>query len=184
MSSTRGAQPAASEALPDIPDKHTFKIGEVARLVGVKTHVLRFWEREFASIRPRKGSNGHRLYSRGDVEQLRDVRALLHERRMTIAGARALLDQGDEAVQSMLVGAPVEAASALEAAQAEQAALQAQLGNVQAQVKRLERAVSRAEEEAQYWRAAAQTAESKLDVVATTVAAEVEQLAALFSVED
>lgn len=177
MSSTRGD-------LPAIPDKHTFKIGEVAQLVGVKTHVLRFWEREFASIRPRKGSNGHRLYSRSDVEQLRDVRGLLHERRMTIAGARALLDQGNEAVQSMLVGAPVEAASALEAAQVEQVALQTQVTHVQAQVKRLERAVSRAEEEAQFWRAAAQAAEGKLGVVTASVTHEADQLAALFSLND
>lgn len=177
MSSTRGD-------LPAIPEKHTFKIGEVAHLVGVKTHVLRFWEREFASIRPRKGSNGHRLYSRSDVEQLRDVRALLHDRRMTIAGARALLDQGDEAVQSMLMGPPVEAASALEAAQSQQAALQTQLTHMQTQVKRLERAVSRAEEEAQFWRVAAQTAEGKLDAVTASVTHEVDRLAALFTVDD
>ena len=129
--------PSSHGDLPTIPEKHTFKIGEVAQLVGVKTHVLRFWEREFAAIRPRKGSNGHRLYSRADVEQLRDVRALLHERRMTIAGARALLDQGTDAVQSMLVGAPVEAASALEAAHAEHDVLQTQIAQTQAQVDQL-----------------------------------------------
>ena len=100
---------------------------------------------------------------------------------MTIAGARALLDQGSEAVQSILVGAPVEAASALEAAQVEHSALETQLKQAQAQIKRLHRAVARAEEEAKFWRTAAKTAEDTLEAFTQSVTVEVEQLAALYA---
>jgi DNA-binding transcriptional MerR regulator len=74
-----------------LPDKLYFRIGEVAELVGVEPHVLRYWEREFRSIRPSKSAKGQRVYSRRDVETLMRVRQLLYSEGFTIAGARKRL---------------------------------------------------------------------------------------------
>jgi DNA-binding transcriptional MerR regulator len=74
-----------------IPDKPFFKIGETARLVGVKPYVLRYWETEFRSMKPQKTRSQQRLYKRRDVEQLLRIRHLLYEERFTIEGARARL---------------------------------------------------------------------------------------------
>src|SRR5215212_8883039 len=67
-----------------LPTKLYFRIGEVATAVGVETHVLRYWETEFRSIRPQKSSRGQRVYSRRDVETLMRVRELLYDRGFTI----------------------------------------------------------------------------------------------------
>jgi DNA-binding transcriptional MerR regulator len=84
----RGGTPAA------LPTKLYFRIGEVATAVGVETHVLRYWETEFRSIRPQKSSRGQRVYSRRDVETLMRVKELLYQRGFTIAGARKQLRDG------------------------------------------------------------------------------------------
>ena len=77
-----------------LPTKLYFRIGEVASAVGVETHVLRYWETEFRSIRPQKSSRGQRVYSRRDVETLMRVKELLYQRGFTIAGARKQLRDG------------------------------------------------------------------------------------------
>jgi DNA-binding transcriptional MerR regulator len=77
-----------------LPTKLYFRIGEVANAVGVETHVLRYWETEFRSIRPQKSSRGQRVYSRRDVETLMRVKELLYDRGFTIAGARKQLRDG------------------------------------------------------------------------------------------
>lgn len=76
----------------DIPDKLYFRIGEVARLAGIKPYVLRFWETEFSSLGPRKSGTGHRLYRRKDVEMVLEIKRLLYEKRFTIEGARKYLE--------------------------------------------------------------------------------------------
>jgi DNA-binding transcriptional MerR regulator len=80
------------EIVPDIPDKLYFRIGEVARLAGIKPYVLRFWETEFPSLGPRKTGTGHRLYRRKDVELVLEIKRLLYEKRFTIEGARKFLE--------------------------------------------------------------------------------------------
>lgn len=77
--------------MPELPPKLFFRIGEVAGLVGVEPHVLRYWEREFRSIRPTKSAKGQRVYSRKDVENLLRVRDLLYRDGFTIAGAKKKL---------------------------------------------------------------------------------------------
>src|SRR5215472_7184279 len=80
-----------------LPPKLYYRIGEVAGLVGVEPHVLRYWEREFRSIRPTKSAKGQRVYSRRDVENLLRVRELLYGQGFTIAGAKKKLrDKGLE----------------------------------------------------------------------------------------
>jgi DNA-binding transcriptional MerR regulator len=81
----------AESASAGLPAKLYFRIGEVAGLVGVEPHVLRYWEREFRTIRPTKSAKGQRVYSRRDVENLMRVRELLYQEGFTIAGARKRL---------------------------------------------------------------------------------------------
>lgn len=73
------------------PEKIFYKIGEVSQILGVKPHVLRYWESQFEAVRPRKTRSGQRLYRRQDVALLETVRNLLHEQGFTIAGARRKL---------------------------------------------------------------------------------------------
>ena len=75
----------------NIPNKRFFKIGEVSRIVGVPTHVLRYWEREFSLLRPRRAPSKQRVYKRKDVEMLLRIKKLLHNEKYTIAGARKKL---------------------------------------------------------------------------------------------
>lgn len=71
-----------------LPEKKYFKIGEASILLGVKPHVLRYWETEFSQIRPYKSRTGQRLYRHRDVEALQLIQKLLYHDRYTIAGAR------------------------------------------------------------------------------------------------
>ncbi|KYF47685.1 MerR family transcriptional regulator [Sorangium sp. So ce315] len=79
---------------PQLPAKLYYRIGEVAGIVGVEPHVLRYWETEFRSVRPQKSAKGQRVYSRRDVETLLKVKELLYAHRFTIAGARRKLREG------------------------------------------------------------------------------------------
>jgi DNA-binding transcriptional MerR regulator len=69
----------------------TYRIGEAAALLNLKTYVLRFWEVEFPQIAPLRTEKGQRLYREEDVAMLRRIRFLLHERGLTIEGARRVL---------------------------------------------------------------------------------------------
>lgn len=75
----------------EIPDKLYFKIGEVAALTGIKTHVLRYWESEFSLFRPTKSRSRQRLYRRKDIELVLRLKDLLYNQGYTIAGARRKL---------------------------------------------------------------------------------------------
>jgi DNA-binding transcriptional MerR regulator len=75
----------------EIPNKLYFSIGAVCKLVKLEPYVLRFWEREFPSLSPAKGSNGRRMYRRKDVEMVMTIRSLLYEQGFTISGARRIL---------------------------------------------------------------------------------------------
>lgn len=91
-----------------LPNKPYFRIGEVAELLGVETHVLRYWEAEFPQLSPTRAPSGQRLYRRPDVEKLVLVRRLLHQEGYTIAGARRRLEEMEQAP-----GAPPQAGSPL-----------------------------------------------------------------------
>lgn len=81
-----------------IPDKLYFKIGEVAKLADVPTHVLRYWESEFSAIRPKRTNSKQRLYRKKDVELILQIKSLLHGQGYTIAGARKFLESGEEVI--------------------------------------------------------------------------------------
>jgi DNA-binding transcriptional MerR regulator len=96
-------------------EKLYFRIGEVANIVGVEPHVLRYWESEFRSIRPQKSAKGQRIYSRRDVETLQKVKELLYAHRFTIAGAKRKLREGGvepPAPEAMASRADLEAVKA------------------------------------------------------------------------
>ncbi len=78
-------------ALPDMPDKLFFRIGEVSRIAEVPASVLRFWEGEFPRIKPKRTDAGQRLYRKVDVELILTIRHLLYDRKFTIKGAREFL---------------------------------------------------------------------------------------------
>lgn len=78
--------------LPPIPAKRYFTIGEVSELCGVKPHVLRYWEQEFAQLKPVKRRGNRRYYQHHEVLLIRRIRELLYEQGFTISGARNKLD--------------------------------------------------------------------------------------------
>lgn len=79
------------------PDKLYYRIGEVSALTGVPSYVLRFWEGEFPTIKPRRTESGQRLYRPADVERIRLIQDLLHRQKFTIRGARRFLRQKEAA---------------------------------------------------------------------------------------
>lgn len=79
-------------ALPPIPAKRYFTIGEVSDLCGVKPHVLRYWEQEFTQLKPVKRRGNRRYYQHHEVLLIRRIRELLYEQGFTISGARNKLE--------------------------------------------------------------------------------------------
>lgn len=71
-----------------IPQKLYYRIGEVAEIVGVKPHVLRYWETEFAFLSPQKDEGSQRLYTQKDLQKVLTIKKLLYEDRFTVAGAK------------------------------------------------------------------------------------------------
>ena len=87
----------SSADLPRIPNKLYFTISEVSKLCGVKDHTLRYWEEEFAEQLPKVDRrNGRRRYQREHILRIRKIRSLLHEHGYTIAGARKVLEEGEQ----------------------------------------------------------------------------------------
>ena len=76
------------KALPPIPAKRYFTIGEVGDLCGDKPHVLRYWEQEFTQLRPMKRRGNRRYYQHHEVLMIRRIRDLLYDQGFTISGAR------------------------------------------------------------------------------------------------
>jgi len=81
------------KALPAIPAKRYFTIGEVSDLCGVKPHVLRYWEQEFTQLRPMKRRGNRRYYQHHEVLMIRRIRDLLYDQGFTISGARNKLQE-------------------------------------------------------------------------------------------
>ena len=90
--------PLKAEA--DLETRLYRSISEVSDLVGVKPHVLRYWETQFSMLRPKKNRAGNRMYRPEEVKLLLRIKELLYARRFTIAGARRrLLDERKEGPQ-------------------------------------------------------------------------------------
>lgn len=83
-----------SPATAKRPRKLYYKIGEVCELTGLPHHVIRFWEKEFSQLTPRKTATGHRIFNDKDIETLLLIKELLYVRKFTIKGAREYIMQG------------------------------------------------------------------------------------------
>jgi len=119
-----------SASRSEIPVKLYYRIGEVAEIVGVEPHVLRYWETEFRSIRPSKSAKGQRVYSRRDVEKLLKVKDLLYSHGFTIAGARKRLREvSDEPVRETRPVPAVSVRKSLLALRSEVSQMLAELGD-------------------------------------------------------
>ena len=81
------------KSLPAIPAKRYFTIGEVSELCGVKPYVLRYWESEFAQLKPMKRRGNRRYYQHHEVLLIRRIRELLYDQGFTISGARNRLGE-------------------------------------------------------------------------------------------
>src|SRR5258708_33583733 len=93
-------KPSSGEVV--IPDKLYFRIGEVSRLCGLPSYVLRFWETEFTQLKPSKSGTGQRMYRKIDVENVLRIKKLLYDQGFTIAGARQQLRAETKRKQSPL----------------------------------------------------------------------------------
>jgi hypothetical protein len=93
----------STSALPTIPTKRYFTIGEVSDLCGVKPHVLRYWEQEFTQLKPLKRRGNRRYYQHHEVILIRRIRELLYEHGFTINGARNKLDDPNMAIPRMVI---------------------------------------------------------------------------------
>ena len=79
------------------PRKRTFySIGEVCSMVGIKPHVLRYWESQFEELSPTKNRSGNRVYQAGEIELIALIHRLVHEERYTVEGAKKRLAELNE----------------------------------------------------------------------------------------
>jgi DNA-binding transcriptional MerR regulator len=86
----------------ELPNKLYFRIGEVAKILGVKPYVLRYWETEFSVLKPGKTPSRHRLYRKRDVETLLEIKRLLYEEGFTIAGAKKRIKENEKSDEALL----------------------------------------------------------------------------------
>jgi DNA-binding transcriptional MerR regulator len=103
------------KALPSIPAKRYFTIGEVSELCGVKPYVLRYWEQEFTQLKPMKRRGNRRYYQHHEVLLIRRIRDLLYDQGFTISGARNQLSEGLPPAAAQNFRHEAEAALALDA---------------------------------------------------------------------
>ena len=80
----------------DLPEKRYYKIGEVAKAFGVNTSHIRFWEKEFDILKPKKNAKGNRMFTQEDVKNLQLIFHLVKERGFTLEGAKTHLKEGQK----------------------------------------------------------------------------------------
>jgi DNA-binding transcriptional MerR regulator len=77
-------------------EKLYYSIGEVAEMFGVKTSLIRFWEKEFDIIKPKKNKKGNRLFTKPDIENFHIIFHLVKERGMTLSGAKKKMKENKD----------------------------------------------------------------------------------------
>lgn len=82
----------------DLPEKRYYKIGEVSKAFNVNVSLIRFWEKEFDVINPKKNAKGNRLFTKEDVENFKLIYNLVKERGFTLDGAKQKLKKNPEGV--------------------------------------------------------------------------------------
>ena len=76
----------------DLDSDKFFTISKTANIIGVQSHVLRFWEKKFSNLKPKKSVGGRRYYSPSDLQILNSIKNLLYNKGYTINGAISYLD--------------------------------------------------------------------------------------------
>jgi DNA-binding transcriptional MerR regulator len=84
----------------DLPEKRYYKIGEVATAFNVNTSLIRFWEKEFDIIKPKKNAKGNRLFTPEDIKNFKLIFNLVKERGFTLEGAKQKLKKNPESIFS------------------------------------------------------------------------------------
>ena len=82
----------------DLPEKRYYKIGEVAKAFDVNTSLVRFWEKEFDIIKPKKNAKGNRLFTKEDIKNLKLIFNLVKERGFTLDGAKQKLKEDSKSI--------------------------------------------------------------------------------------
>ncbi|WP_299160200.1 MerR family transcriptional regulator [uncultured Tenacibaculum sp.] len=82
----------------ELPEKRYYKIGEVSKAFNVNVSLIRFWEKEFDVIKPKKNAKGNRLFTKEDVENFKLIYNLVKERGFTLEGAKQKLKKNPEGV--------------------------------------------------------------------------------------
>lgn len=79
-------------------EKLYYSIGEVARMLDVQTSAVRYWEKEFDILKPRKNRKGNRMFTPEDLKNINIIYHLLKEKGMTIAGAKKKMNENPESI--------------------------------------------------------------------------------------
>ena len=82
----------------DLPEKRYYKIGEVAKAFSVNTSLIRFWEKEFDIIKPKKNAKGNRLFTSDDISNFKLIYNLVKERGFTLEGAKQKLKKNPQGI--------------------------------------------------------------------------------------
>lgn len=78
------------------PDKRYFSIGELAKAFDVNASLIRFWDKEFEILKPKKNAKGNRMFTQEDVKNLQLIYHLVKERGFTLEGAKTHLKEGQK----------------------------------------------------------------------------------------
>lgn len=84
----------------ELPEKRYYKIGEVAKAFGLNTSHIRFWEKEFDILKPKKNKKGNRLFTQEDVKNLKLIYHLVKEKGFTLEGAKSKMKENPKNVEN------------------------------------------------------------------------------------
>ncbi|AKA34551.1 MAG: MerR family transcriptional regulator [Muricauda sp.] len=84
----------------ELPEKRYYAIGEVAKAFGVNTSLIRFWEKEFDVLQPKKNAKGNRKFTPEDIKNLQLIHHLVKERGFTLEGAKIHLKEEKRKITS------------------------------------------------------------------------------------
>jgi Predicted transcriptional regulators len=88
--------------MPENSRKLFYSIGEVAAIFDVNESLLRFWEKEFDTIKPKKNAKGTRSYTNEDIEDIRQIYFLVKEKGMTLVGAKKRIKEERKGVSAQI----------------------------------------------------------------------------------
>ena len=83
----------------NLPEKRYYKIGEVAKAFGLNTSHIRFWEKEFDILKPKKNNKGNRLFTQEDLKNLKLIYHLVKEKGFTLEGAKSKMKENPENIK-------------------------------------------------------------------------------------